>query len=118
MVLGDSHLKRIKWNLFSFDNAKSFIKSFSGAKTEHMKNYVIPSFKEQKPNIIVIHVCRDDKNYKNKGNVTVNELADNIISLAMICCDSCVPYAVISEVLPKKSIAVTAIIWKVSDRVR
>ena len=40
VVIGDSHLKRIKRNLFknSFDNAKSFIKSFAGAKTEHMKH--------------------------------------------------------------------------------
>ena len=58
MVTGDSHLKRIKQNIFenSFDNARSIIKSFGGAKTEHMKNYVIPSLKEQKPDIIVIHV--------------------------------------------------------------
>ena len=56
MVIGYSHLKRIKWNLFknSFDNAKSFIKSFGRTKTEHMK-HVIPSLKEQKPDIIVIH---------------------------------------------------------------
>ena len=57
-----------------------------------------------------MHVCRDDINYKSKGNVIVNELTDNIISLAMICCDSCVPDVVISEVLPKESIAVTAVI--------
>ena len=54
MVTGDSHLKRIKQNIFenSFDNARSIIKSFGGAKTEHMKNYVIPSLKEQKPELL------------------------------------------------------------------
>ena len=80
MVIGDSYLKRIKRNLFknSFDNAKSFIKSFGGAKTKHMKHYVIASLKEQKPDIIVIHVGANDINYKNKGNVNVNELTDNI----------------------------------------
>ena len=120
VVIGDSHLKRIKRNLFnnSFDNAKSFIKPFGGAKTEHMKHYVIPSLTEPKPDIIVIHVGGNDINYKNKVNINVNELADNIISLVMICRDIGVPDVVISEVLPKKSIVVTAIIRKVNDRVR
>ena len=117
MVIGDSHLKRIKRNHFknSFDDAKSFIKLFGGRKTEHIKHYVIPSLKEQKPGIIVIHVGRNDINYKNKDNVNVNELADNIISLAMTCSDFGVPDVVISEVLPKKNIAVAAIIRKVND---
>ena len=91
---------------------QEIIKSFGVTKTEHMKHYVIPSLKEQKPDIIVIHVGGNHINYKNKGNV--NELADNT-SLAMICCDFSVPDVVISEVLPKKSIAVNAIIRKVND---
>ena len=60
----------------------------------------------------------NDINYKDKGNINVNELADNIISLAMICRDFGIPDVEISEVLPKKSIAVTAIIRKVNARVR
>ena len=120
MVTGDSHLKRIRQNLFknSFDNARSVIKLFGGAKTEHMKNYVIPSLKEQKPDIIVIHVGGSGINYKNKGNANVNELADNIINLAVICGDIGVPDIAISEVLPTKNIAVTAIIRKANDQVR
>ena len=119
VVIGGSHLKRIKRNFLKnyFDNAKSFLKSFGGAITEHLKHYVIPSLKEQKPDIIVIHAGGNDVNYINKGNVNVNELADNIISLAMICRDFGVPDIAISEVLPKKSI-VTAIIRKVNNRVR
>ena len=60
------------------------------------------SLKEQNPDIIVIHVCGNDTNYKNKGNENVNELADNIINLAVICRDFGVPDIAISEVLPKK----------------
>ena len=62
----------------------SFIKSFGGVKTEHMKHYITPSLKEQKPDIILIYVGGNDINYKTKDNVNINELADNIISLAMI----------------------------------
>ena len=79
---------------------------------------VIPSLKEQKPDIIVIHVGGNGINYKNKGNANVNELADNIINLAVICGDIGVPDIAISEVLPTKNIAVTAIIRKANDQVR
>ena len=78
-----------------------------------MKQYVIPSLKEQKPNIIVIHIGGNDTNYKNKDNIKVNEPADNMISLASICRDFGVPHVL---VLPKKSIAVTSIIRKVNDQ--
>ena len=83
-----------------------------------MKYYVAPSLKEQKPDIIVIHVDGNYINNKDKGNVNMNELADNIISLAMICRDFGAPDVVILEVLPKKCIAVTAIIRKVNNRMR
>ena len=82
-----------------------------------MKYYVAPSLKEHKPDIIVIHVGGNDINYKNKGHVNMDELADNIISLAMMCGDFGTPDVVISEVLPKKYIAVTATKRKVSNRV-
>ena len=82
-----------------------------------MKHYVIQSLKEQKPGIIDIHVSVNDINYKNKANVNVNKLADNIINLAMICHNSSVPDVIISEILPKWSIAVTSITRKVNDQV-
>ena len=121
VVISDSHLKRIKRNLFK--NLKtllimSFIKPFDGAKIEHIKHCVMPFLKEQKPDIIVIHEGGNDINCKIKGNVNVNELADNIINLAVICRDFGVPDIAISEVLPKKSITVTAIIRKINDRVK
>ena len=65
-----------------------------------------------------LHVGGNNTNYKNKGNINVNELADNIISFAMTCRDFGVPDVVISEVLPKKNIPVTAIIRKVNNRMR
>ena len=113
VVIGDSHLKRIKQNLFknSFDDDKSFI-------TLNMKHYVIPSLKEQKRDIIAIHIRGNDINYKNKDNVNVNELVNNINSPAMTCRDFGIPDAAISEALPKKNIAVTAFIRKVNDQVR
>ena len=90
VVNGNSRLKRVKRNLSKnyFDNGKSFIKSFSVAKTEHMKHYAIPFLKEQKPDIIVMNVGKNYIKYKNKDNVNVNDLADNIISLVLICRDS------------------------------
>ena len=52
-----------------------------------MKHSVITSLREQKLDMIVIHVAGNDINYKNKGNVNINELADSIINLDAICPD-------------------------------
>ena len=59
-------------------------------------NHVIPSLKVQKTEIIIIHVCGNDINSKNKDNVNVNKRADNIISLAL-CRDSGVSDVVIQN---------------------
>ena len=56
-----------------------------------MKCYVIPFLKEQKPDITVIHAGGNDINCKNNGNVNINEIADNMINLAVICRDFGVP---------------------------
>ena len=72
-----------------------------------MKHYVMPSLKEQKLDIAVIHIGGKNINYKNKDNVNVNELIDNIISLATLCRDFGVSDVVVQ---PKKSIAVNSII--------
>ena len=120
MVVGDSHVKRIRRNLFnnSFENARSYLKSFSGAKTEDMKHYIIPSLNEQNPDVIVIHVGGNDINFRNKDNINEKELAKNIINVAMICRNSGVPDVLISEILPKKSNILTAIIRRVNDELQ
>ena len=118
MVLGDSHTKRIKRNLFnnSFDNAKTYIKSFSGARTNDMKHYAIPSLNDQNPDIVVIHIGGNDITHKNKETVIVEDLAKDIIDLGNLCRESGVPNVLISEILPKRSIILTKIIRKVNDR--
>ena len=58
--------------------------------------HVIPSLKVQKTEIIIIHVCGNDINSKNKDNVNVNKRADNIISLGL-CRDSGVSDVVIQN---------------------
>ena len=40
----------------SFDNAKSFFRYFSGAKTEDLHHYITPSLLKEKLDIVVIHV--------------------------------------------------------------
>ena len=64
---------------------------------QNMK-HVMPFLKKQKPDIFVIRVSGNNINYKNKDNVSVTVLT--------------------SEILPKKSIAVTSIKRKVKDQAR
>ena len=67
LVIGDSHIRRIQHHKFnkSFVNARSYVRSFSGAKVEDLKHYVIPSLQEQQPELAVIHVGSNSLNCRN-----------------------------------------------------
>ena len=45
LMIGDSHIRRVKRDKLqnSFDNAKTFVTYFSGAKTEDLHHYIISS---------------------------------------------------------------------------
>ena len=45
LMIGDSHIRKVKRDKLqnSFDNAKSFVRYFSGAKTEDLHHYIISS---------------------------------------------------------------------------
>ena len=59
-------------------NEKFYVKYFSGANTEHMKSYVIPS-KRFENDLVILHVGTNDL----RDNKTAKEIANNIIELAI-----------------------------------
>ena len=81
-ILGDSMIKGINGykltnSLGYNDPNKIIIKSFSGATTEDMHEYVKPTIKK-KPDNIILHVGTNDLSQ----NTTTEEIAKNIINLA------------------------------------
>ena len=58
LMIGYSHIRRVKRDKIqnSFDNAKSFVWYFSGAKTQNLHHYIILSLLKKTPD--TCHSCR------------------------------------------------------------
>ena len=116
LIIGDSHLKKIRRNIFndSLINCKSHIKPFGGAKTEHMKYYIIPNLKEFKPDIVVVNIGSNDINFQNL-QIDLNKLSNEIINIGLNCFRYGVREVIISSILVKKSVRLSAMIRRVND---
>ena len=69
-VAGDSHLKRINSKRFndSFEKAKSFIKSFPGAKIQESEHYVVPHLNARKPHVSFTYTGESNIKYCRRYN--------------------------------------------------
>ena len=58
LVVGDSHIKRIRRNDFNKElkNGKAIFRSFSGANTRQLDHYILPPLVDDKPDAVIIHV--------------------------------------------------------------
>lgn len=76
-IIGDSIIKELKgWDLSNEQN-QVVVKSFSGATTECMKSYSIPT-KNKNPDTIILHCGTNDIPKKTKEEIT-----DDIVNLAV-----------------------------------
>ena len=65
---------------------------------------MIPTIKEQNPDVVIIHVGPNNVDYENVESSTPREIAENIIKVAEHCKSLGVEKVVISSVLIKKSL--------------
>jgi len=82
-VVGDSIVKEVKGHLLSTRKETVVVKTFSGATTKQMFDYVKPTL-EMKPDQLLIHVGTNDLK-KSENN---EDIAENIVSLALHCHNS------------------------------
>ena len=79
-VVGDSILKEVKGHLLSTKKENVVVKSFSGATTKQMFDYVKPTL-EMEPDQLIIHVGTNDlRKFENNDTII-----DNIMKLALHC---------------------------------
>ena len=79
-VVGDSIVKEVKGHLLSTKKENVVVKTFSGATTQHMYDYVKPTL-EMEPDQLIIHVGTNDLKKCDDNK----EVAKNIIDLALHC---------------------------------
>ena len=119
-MVGDSHLKHIKRNVFnkSITNGKSYFKSFSGANAKQLEHYVLPTLVDEKPDIIIIHIGSNDVNQSNYTNVNPMNLAQSIIAIGNKCKYYGVKEVVISSILIKRNVEISKVIHQVNKALK
>ena len=82
LMIGDSHIRRVKRDKLqnSFDDVKSFVRYFSGAKREDLHHYIIPSLLKEKPDT-VIHVGSNNITHRIFEDFNADKLADELIHI-------------------------------------
>lgn len=96
VVAGDSILKHVEgWRLSNTSN-HVVVKSFSGATTSDMEDYLRPVLRKE-PNKIILHIGTNDINYQ-----TAQTVAEGVLNLGIqITQDSPTTDIVISGILPR-----------------
>ncbi|CAB4009125.1 Scavenger receptor cysteine-rich type 1 M130 [Paramuricea clavata] len=96
VVAGDSILKHVEgWRLSNASN-HAVVKSFSGATTSDMEDYLRPVLRKE-PNKIILHIGTNDINYQ-----TAQTVAEGVLNLGIqITQDSPTTDIVISGILPR-----------------
>ena len=108
LVVGDSHIKRIRRNDFNkeFKNGKAIFSSFSGANAKQLDHYILPLLVDDKADAVIIHVGTNDI----LTNANHEEIARNIIKIGLNCKIDGVNDLVIFSVLVKKNPNLNALI--------
>ena len=119
-VIGDSHLNRIKRNIFqkSVNSGKTYFNVFRGATSKRLNHYILPTLDKDHPDIVLLHIGSNDINNQTKDRINTEKLTGNIINIGKSCIDLGVKEVVISSILPKKNIALTRFIRQVNDNLR
>ena len=63
-----------------FDNAKSFVRYFTGTKTQDLHHYIIPSLFTEKPGIVAIHVSSNNITHIIFEDFNVNKVTGETIN--------------------------------------
>ena len=86
-MIGDNHIRRVKRDKLqnSFDNVKSFVRYFSGAKMQDLRHYIIPSLLKEKPETVVIRVSFNNIAHRIFDDFNADKLAGEIIDIGKMC---------------------------------
>ena len=118
-VIGDSHLNRIKRNIFQkwVNRGKTYFNVFRGATSKRLNHYILPTLHEDQP-VVLLYVGSKYINNQTKDRINTEKLTGDIINTGKSCIDLGVKELVISSILSIKNIALTCLIRQVNDSLR
>ena len=118
--MGDSHIRRIKKNLFnnSINEGKAHLNSFNGATINRLDHFIAPILEEDQPDIVIIHVGSNDITHNTINNIDAKDISKRIIDIGKKCLLYGVKEVIISSIFIKRQVKLTRIIRQVNDHLR
>ena len=119
-IVGDSHIQRIKKNLFnnSINEGKAHLNSFSGATINRLDDFTTPILEEDRPDIVIIYVGSNDITHNTINNIYAKGISKRIIDIGKKCLLYGVTEVIISSIFIKRQFKLTRIIRQVIDHLR
>ena len=116
-IVGDSHIRRIKKNLFnnSINEGKAHLNSFSGATINRLDHFITPIWEEDRPDIVIIHVGSNDITHNTINNIDAKDISKRITDIGKKCLLSGAKEVIISSIFIKRQFKLTRIIRQVND---
>ena len=86
-IAGDSHIRRIKKNLFnnSIIEGKAHLNNFSEANINRLDHFISPIMEEDRPDIVIIHVGSNDITHNSINNIDAKGISKRIIEIGKKC---------------------------------
>ena len=118
--MGDSHIRRIKRNLFSNSlcEGKPHLNGFSGASIKRLDHFITPTLVDDRPDIVIIHIGSNDITHNTVDQIDVKDIMNRIVNIGKKCLFCGVKEVIISSIFIKKRFKLTRIIRKVNDLLR
>jgi len=100
-ILGDSMVKRIEIDRVNqlVQNQEVYKKCFTGASTDDMLSYIEPSIKNNKNDMVIIHIGTNDCSKRDKSAV---DIANNVFQIVEKCSEKGVKVAISSVICRKR----------------
>ena len=116
-VVGDSHIRRIKRNLFnnSLCEGKAHLNGFSGASIKRLDHFITSTLVEDRPDIVIIHIGSNDITHNTVDQIDVKDIANRIVNIGKKCSSYGVKEVIILSIFIKKQFKLTRIIRQVND---
>ena len=80
---------------------RAHLKAFQGATAKWLHHYILPTLKEDNPEIVILHVGYNDLSPKDNdlGNINIESIANEIINIGKTCHQHGVETFVISSIV-------------------
>ena len=118
--MGDSHIRRIKKNLFnnSINEGKAHLNSFSGATINRLDHFVTPILEEDRPDTVIIHVGSNDITHNTINNIDPKDISKRVIDIGKKSLLYGVKEVMTSSIFIKRQFKLTRITRQVNDHLR